>query len=195
MAKMATNFLLWPNANQEPYSAVLGVLKGLDAKQQFSIWQGEPWKGEFPAVQFSFDPDFPDNTVLSDNLMNRDHMIIASEKLKDFVLAAKPELVECHPVKVKDHKGKPTKPYFMINPLSPIDCLDHDASGAVARPSMKSQILRVNKIVLREEALKGNRVLFRIAGYTQARLVRRDIAQAIEKSFPGIKFRELSAGK
>ncbi len=197
MAKVnvATNYVLWPNANQEPYSAVLGALKGLDAKQQFSIWQGEPWTGEFPAVEFSFDPDFPDNTVLSDNLMNRDQMIIVSERLKEFLESRQPALVEYHRVKVKDHKGKATQPYYMVCPLAPLDCLDRAASGAVVRPSMKTQILKVSKIVLLPDAVDPNRMLFRIAGYTQARLVRRDLAEAIEKSFKGIKFKDLGAGK
>jgi hypothetical protein len=195
MANASQDYLLWPNALQDPYSAVLGSVDGLDGAALIKIWNGQPWSGEFPVVQFPFSPDFPDNTVLSDNLMNKYQLIVVSERLKEFLAGRKLGLVEYQPVIVRDHKGKKTEPYYLVNPLNPIDCLDRQASGAIVRPTEKTQIMHVKRLVLRKDAIDPNRQLFRIANYTQARMVRRDLVAAIEKMFVGLKFRELDAAK
>ena len=46
---------------------------------------------------------------------------------EEFLESMQPALVEYHRVKVKDHKGKATQPYYMVCPLAPLDCLDRAA--------------------------------------------------------------------
>lgn len=191
MPKVPPSFLLWPNGLQEPYSAVLTKLTGLSARQRISILEGKPWQGDFPPVEFAFSPDFPDNTVLSDDLMNPNGLIVASDRLQKFLVARQVPLVEYQQVQLKNHKGKPAATYFLVNPLAPIDCLDRDASGAQEMPDMPGEILTVQRHVIREEDVPRERVLFRIAGYTESILVRRDLADAIATEFPGMQFREL----
>ena len=80
----------------------------------------------------------------------------------------------------------------MIHLLKPIDCLDREASRAVALPSNKSHIMAVKKVALRSDVvIDPERALFRIATYSHARLIRAELAAAIAKEFPGMKFRSL----
>lgn len=192
MAAMNPDYVVWLNANQTEYSAVLNSIEGLEPKQLLSIQRGLPWEGRFPPVGFRFHPDFPDNTILSDSLMNQNQMIVVSEQLRDFIVGEKIPAVEFLPVNVRDHKGKPTAPYFIAHLLQPIDCLDREASGAVVRPTAKDQIMAVKRVVLRPDAIPQDRTFFAVAGFLRIKMVRRDLADSIERQFPGIKFRDPS---
>lgn len=188
---MTTDYLLWPNANPVQYACVLGNLTGF--KDLYRMWEGQSFESDFPAdVEFAMSSDFPDNTVLTDALLNRYHLIIGSERLKEFFKERPVPLVEFLKVAIRDHKGKIGAHYYLINPLDSITCLNYEASGAVVSNVIKTQVISAKRLVLREEALDPDRQFFRIAGYPQMRLIRRDLAHDIlESGFTGITFREL----
>jgi hypothetical protein len=188
---MDADYMIWSNANPVQYGCVLGEMTGF--KDLYGMWEGKSFKLDFPPdVEFSMNPDFPDNTVLTDCLMNRHHLIVGSERLKKFLEGKALPLIEFLRVAIRDHKGKIAAQYYLINPLASIDCLDHKASGALVSRALKTQVISIKRLVLRKEALDPERLLFRIAGYPRMRLIRRDLGGAIQKAgFTGVKFREL----
>ena len=188
---MATDYLLWPKANTTPYASILGNIRGFG--DLYSMWGGKSVSMSFPPdAEFPMDPDFPDNTVLADTLMNSQYLIVGSEPLKDFFEARKVADAEYLKVGIRDHKGKIAAFYWIINPVVSLDCLDREASSAMVSRVDKTQVIKTKRTILKEDALDLDRQLFRIAGYPQGILVRRDLASAIsEAGFKGIEFREL----
>jgi len=157
------------------------------------MWGGQSVQESFPPdAEYPMDPEFPDNTVLADTLMNSQYLIVGSERLKDFLAKKQLSPVEYLKVRIRDHRGKSAASYWIINPLDNVDCLDHMASGALVSRVDKTQVIKVKRTILREDALDPSRQLFRITGYPQGILIRRDLADDIYAAgFSGIKFREL----
>jgi hypothetical protein len=189
----SADYLIWPNTNQSPYACVLGDLTGF--KDLYAMWEGKTMQGDFPSdVELCMSPDFPDNTVLTDNLKNKHNLIVVSERLKDFIEERGVTKIEYLQVAIRDHKSKVAAHYNIIHPLNSIDCLDYKASGALVSRALASHVISVKRLVLRNEMLDPERQLFRISGYPQIRLVWRDLAKAITTRFHGIEFRELDQG-
>jgi hypothetical protein len=185
-----SDYLLWPNTNPTPYACVLGELMG--SRDVSSMWKGKSVKENFPAdAELVMSHDFPDNTVLADSLMNREYLIVGSERLKKFFEERQVELVEYLKVAIRDHKGKIAATYYIVNPLNAVECLDLEASGARTSRVLPTHVMAVKKLVLREEAIPPDRQLFRTAGYPQGRIIRRELASAVEKGgFTGIQFQK-----
>lgn len=148
--------------------------------------------GVFPEdVEFVMDPDFSDNTMLADNLMNQHRLVVVSGRLKAFLSDQHVPKLEFLPVAIRDHRGKIAGHYFIVHLLDPVDCLDRQASKALVNPAVKTQVMAVKRLVLLKDMLPEDRPFFRIAGYPQARLVRRDLAQLVEKEFAELTFDEI----
>jgi hypothetical protein len=176
----------------EKHGCALKDLSGVD-----DVWElldGLPRAERFPDdASYSMHPDFPDDTLLTDSLINSDMLIVASPKLKAFVEARKLKKVEYLPLRIIDHKGKvASKDYFIIHPIEPVDCLDLEASGAIRSTIDTETIRKVKRLVLDESKLDPDRELFRPKGFYRATLVRRALAQAIDAAgFTGVRWTEL----
>ena len=189
------NYLIWAEDNQTPYVCELDVYKGLDDDDIYALWQGRSLRAKFPAdAEFHMNLDFPENTVLADTLNNIRYLIIGSERLKSFLESQCLTEVEYLKVAIRDHKGKKAAHYYIVNPLEPIDCIDHKASGTVFDTAIKTDVDRLKRLVLRDDKLEPERRIFRISGYPNAILVREDLARAIGKAFRGIKFKKIKPG-
>ncbi len=193
-APATVSYMLWANGLVEPFACVLADFKGSDDLEP--LWDGEPVKESFPSdAEFVMSPDFPDNTVLTDYLKNQHHLIVGSEKLKRFFEEQKGDPIEYLPVAIRDHKGKIAAHYYIINPLRPVDCLDRKASRAQASSTRPSRILDVDRVVLRADALPPDRKLFRTAGYPEGRIVRSDLAAALQAAGFNIPLQKLPRPK
>ncbi len=192
---MTNDFLLWPKSNSTPYACVLGNITGFNGL--YAAWGGKPVADTFPAdAEFPMDPEFPENTVLAETLVNSQYLIVASEQLKKFFEENQVFPVEYLKVGIRDHKGKICATYWIINPLDNIDCLDRDGSGALVSRVDKTQVVKVKRTILRDDALDPERRFFRITGYPQGIVIRRDLAEIIQRAgFQGLKFRELDQKK
>jgi hypothetical protein len=187
------NYLVWSPSNKTPNSVALDILKGFDSVDR--LWRGESLVGEFPDdAVFRMRSEFPENTVLTDSLSNLDSLIIGSQKLKEFLESQDVSNVEYHAVTIRDHKNKVVKSrYYIINPVSNVECLDAAASGAVMSRTNKTKVKFLNKLVLREDAVDQTRKMFRVAHFDMITLVREDLATAIDKAgFTGIRWVETS---
>ncbi len=186
------NYLRWRNGRETPYGCVLSTMTGLSALSP--LWQGEAVAQKFPTdVEFLMSPDFPDDTVLTDNLHNNFHLIIGSEKLVKYLKQLPAADLEYLKVAIRDHKRKIAGYYFVINPVGALDCLDREASGAVLAPGTDA-IIDVDEVIVKHEMLDGSRILVRIADFPEGILVRADVAAELgERGFTGIYFEELGA--
>jgi hypothetical protein len=190
-APAPTDYLVWPNASPTPYACVLGAFEGFNDFE--SLWEGRPIKDSFPAdVEFVMDPEFPDETVLADCLVNKRNLIVGSERLKNFFEAQELEPTEYLPVAIRDHKGKVAARYYIINPLVALDCLHRKASRAVINDGNPTQVLGVDRVVLREDSVPPGRRFFRISGYPEGIIVRRDLADALKKAGVALPFSKAS---
>jgi hypothetical protein len=177
-----------------PGACVLQNLTGLEAT--FRLNNGTPLEAEFPkGVAFHMNPDFPNDLALGDSLLNSDMLVIGSARLRAFLSARKISQLEYLPVGIVDTKGRlSSEEYFVIHPIEPVDCLDRAQSVFKASILNPAKISEVSKLVLSEAAIPPDREIFRIAGFWNLTLVRRDLAEAItSQGFSGIRWIETSA--
>lgn len=187
------NYLVWSPSNKVPNAVALDLLTGFEKISR--LWRGEPLAGEFPGdAGFKMRADFPENTVLTDSLSNLNSLIVGSQRLREFLEGRKVSHIEYHPVTVRDHKGKVIKSqYYIINPISNVDCLDLPASGAVMSRVKTTKVQFIKKLVLRDQALDVSRQIFRITNFDMITLVREDLAAAMDNAeFTGVRWIEAS---
>lgn len=189
----ASDLVIW--APKKVRNAVsLEALEGFE--DEFELSEGVPLAARFPEdALFRMDPELPDNTVLTDNLVNKNMLVVASRRLKELLERFALEKVEYLPVTILDHRGRPTKvEHFIVHPLDPVDALDADASGADFSPIDDTVIDEIEKLVLDEDELDPKRRFFRLQGLWEVTLVHREIAAAIDKAgFTGVRWIELDS--
>lgn len=188
-----SNLLVWMHSNEVKNGCVLGNLSGIDSI--YDLNEGVSFEGRFPSdAKYSLHADFPNNLVLTDNLINSDGLMVVSSRLKVNLENRGLKDVEYHSVEIRDHKGRVfSKDYFILHPVKPVECLNHEASGANASLILPSVIDNVDELVLHEEQVPLDRQLFRIAGFPDATLIRRDLAEDLNNAqFTGFRWLELS---
>lgn len=187
-----SDFVLWEASTEIRNSCVLGAMRGFD--EIYDLKSGKSFAGVFPEdVEFEMSPDFPRNTVLTDNLMNEEGVVVCSAALKQFLEARGTACIEYLPVAIRNHKNRiASKDYFIITPLEPIDCLDETASGAEENLILPGEFDSVQRLVLMEEKIDPTREIFRIARFPNVTVVRRGLAlQLSEQKFTGVRWVEL----
>jgi len=176
---MPSRFVIW-KSRPIPHGCSVTELHGVE--RVFLLNKGYSALASFPKkAEFRFDPDFPRNTVLADNLINSEMMIVCSERLKIFLEASLVEKVEYLPVHLKDHKSKQVAQfYYIIHPIEPPDCIDFEQSIVEWSGVDKESILLVKKLVIDDSKVENNRLLFRPKSFYNITLIDRDLAVAID---------------
>jgi hypothetical protein len=192
---MKANFVLW-TAKDLPNACCLHQLKGVD--DTFELVEGIPRVANFPAdATYPMHPDFPHDTLLTDNLLNTDRLIVASRRLKEFLESQALTHVEYLPVTILNHKNRPaSKDYFIVHPIDPIECLDEKASGAQRSNIDTDTIQKLKRLVIDEAKIEPTRSLFRAKHFPKVIFVRRTLADTIDATnFAGIRWMELDEFK
>jgi hypothetical protein len=176
------------------HACVLGDLTGVD--RVFELNKGvsrHDLLERSDKVAFRMNAEFPNDTVLTDSLINTDRLLVGSLRLKQFLQARGSKKIEYLPVEIIDHKGKiASRDYFIIHPVEPVNCIDTEKSGVVWNPVVKGKIRRLNKLVLDESRIDPDRELFRPDLFFDVILVRRDVAEAVgSQQFTGMRWIEL----
>ena len=187
---MKSNYLIW-DSKVVPNACVLKELVGVE--QTSRLRKGVPIAAGFlEGAAFTMDPDFPDHTLLPDNLINTDGMIVASARLKSFLESRSPGHVEYLPVAIIDHRGKPVKSeYFIIHPVDPVDCLDLEKCEPTWSAIDKTKIKRLKRLVIDETKVGRDRGLFKPQSFYNIILTRRDLAEALDREgFTGLRWIE-----
>jgi hypothetical protein len=107
-----------------------------------------------------------------------------SPQLKEFLEVQELSHVEYYPLEIIDHKGKvASNEYFVVHLIDHADCIDADASEAdwinEGLPTLR--ILSLESLVLDPARIPEGRKLFFPKFYSRYPIVRRDLAEAVEK--------------
>lgn len=185
---MAGEYLIWWH-RRVPHACVLNELTGLD--RQFRLNNGTPLAADFPpGVALHMDPDFPDDLLVTDSLRNADMLVVASDPLADVIRKFATSGVEFLPVKIIDHKGRSLAgPFHIVHPIDPVDAIDRERSVFEEDLLEPGAIESIDKLVLDPARIPPDRAFFRLAGFWDATLVRRDLADAvIQSGATGVRF-------
>lgn len=187
-----SNYVIWTPKNIEN-ACVLSELRGVE--KTFLLNKGVSLESTFPAsASYTMNPDFPTDTMLTDNLINTDMLIVGSLRLKKFLCSRKVTLVEYLPVSIFDHKGKiASGEYFIIHPVDPVECIDIDQSIVEWGLINPDTIDSIERLVINEAKIDSDRQLFRPKLFTDIILVKRGLAGAIDQEgFSGIQWVEVA---
>ena len=173
-------------------ACVLYKLSGIE--DEWELTEAIPLASQFPEnVEFSMHPDFPNNTLMIDNLQNSYRLIVASNKLKEFLESKNLPKVEYLPIIIKNHKGKIiNNNYFIIHPIDPVDCMNLSKSKIEWGIIDEKSIDEVENLVLDENKIDPERKLFRLKYFYDIIIVHKEFAKEIdEKGFEGIRWIEI----
>lgn len=183
---MSRNFVVW---DYQRIDGRVRVDELKNVKDDHELVFGRSRAADFPRdAQFLMDPDFPTNTVLTDSLYNTDSLIVASQRLVDFLASRRIPSVEYLPVTIIDHKKKPVKArYFIVNPVGLVDCVDAAASGGTPDLILPTTLMSIERLVLDESRIPADRQIFRTVQVNSPVIVRKALADAIDAAkFVGI---------
>jgi hypothetical protein len=181
-----SEYVIW-KYTKVPFASVLEPLQGMD--DSFKLLQGVPLQEGFPdGVEFHMDPDFPNNLALPDNIRNLDLVILGGARLAASLQARKLEKVEYLPVSIIDHKDRPAGPgYMIVHPIDPVDCVDTSQSVFKLSPIDESNFDSFSKLVLDTKRIPKERSCFRLKGFWDIVVVRKDLAESLDKeAFSGL---------
>lgn len=190
-----SSFVIWDSC-VVPNACSLYDLEGVEKTYQLN--KGVPRAVTFSSdAAFSMHPDFPNNTLLTDNLINSDLMIVTSQRVKDFLEAQRIPKLEYLPVTILDHKGRAaSRDYFIIHPIEPIECIDLAKSQVEWGLVDKSSISQVHHLEIDASKVPPDVELFRPKPLYDIVLVRRELAELIDaQGFSGIRWLELDQYK
>jgi hypothetical protein len=189
---MESNWVIW-DSKKVLNACSLYELLGVD--KLYQLTKGIPRAATFTEnAVYTMDSDFLHDTLLTDNLINSDMLIVGSLKLKKFFEARSVQKVEYLPVTILDHKQKPaSRDYFIIHPIEPVDCLDLDKCDLEWGIIDENSIDKVNHLVIDESRISPERKIFRPNLFYDIVLVHRELADEIDaEGFTGIRWIELS---
>jgi hypothetical protein len=174
--------LEYPADNPKGY-CTLDDLEGFE--NEWAVSQGISLADSPPEqLSMSMYAEQPRNTVLPDYVQNMDRLMIVSPRLKAFLEAQEVSHVEYYPIEIIDHKGKvASTEYFVAHLIDPIDCIDAEASQAKwSNVGLATQRIRLlSKLVLDPARVPAGRKLFLPKFYNNYPIIRRDLAEAMEK--------------
>jgi hypothetical protein len=187
------DYLVWQAQWQDDWCR-LGLLQNVEGPAQLRY--GLSRAAGFPdSASFRMDADFPNDTLLTDCLKNSSGELVVSESVVAYLRKAKVDHVEFLPVTVLDHRGRPVdERYTIVHPISPVECLNLEASQPQWNRIIPGQIRRVEKFVIDPARVDPQRILFRCAAYTEPKIVHRSLADGMkEAGFVGCEFVDLEA--
>lgn len=170
----------------------LGMLQNVEKHGELAY--NIPRAEGFPAnATFEMDRDARYDTLLADRLRNASGFLVVSEQVVRFLEEREVPHFESLPVKILDHRGKPVdQPYFIVNPLDPVDCLDVEACDPSWNKILPGKIRSVRRLVIDPDRMDPSRPLFTCDKFHRARFLRRDLAKAMDDAgFTGSVFVEI----
>ncbi|WMJ74181.1 hypothetical protein RCC89_13540 [Cytophagaceae bacterium ABcell3] len=128
--------------------------------------------------------------VLADSVPNHALLHIVSPRLKDLLEIHAKDCIEFLPIGILDHKKFPVEtPYYIMNVLRTLPCMDEERSDFVRSAIDKSQVHHIKRLVLDEDQIPDDANIFRLGQERDLILVRSDLAEAIKREgMTGIYF-------
>jgi len=164
----------------------------------YKLMRGHAVSAEWPRnVRFRMSPDFKQRSALSDNIVNSNKFLVASQRLQDFLVGQGVPDIELLPVAIVNHKKKAEPaPYAIVNPIGTQDCVDRTASELVMNTINPAYISIVKRLVIDARRIDPAAQLFRGRGLGTIVFFRRDLAdKLLAAGFTGIEFLEIAKYK
>lgn len=181
--------LLWKSDYVEGFCVIkppAGIEKAYQLDEGISRRAGWP-----DDVVCKMDPEFPKDIALADNLYGAG-AIIVSETLRAELERRQPDGIEFLPVGIQNHKGRrESSPYFLMNPLNVVECIDLEASQVRWNRTDPQVIKRCARLVIRPEALPKEASIFRPKFWPRLVLVRQEVCDSLlAGGFSGLFFQD-----
>jgi hypothetical protein len=184
---MKGEFMVWRAGRPVPGVCLLGPLEGVP--DDFELLEGIPRAGGWPgAARCAMDPRTPRDIRLADGLYG-DRRIVVSPKVQALVRAESRDRIELLPIGIVDHKGRfAAKDYAIVNPLDVVDCIDQASSRVRWNAIDPKSIYACDALHLVESAVPKERKVFRLEGWRNVVVVRRELAEKLSRDTVGLHF-------
>ena len=156
---------------------------------------GESAARDVKDIDIVFDLSTDSGVKLADSIPNTSHVLVVSEPLRA-VLAKTGDQIEFYPAHILNQKKRIVRePYFVVNPLDFVDCMDRKQSDYDEDTVERGQVQRFRRLVLDVAKIPPDRQIFRLASQKELVLVRKDLAYDIYRvhEFRGMIFQTLES--
>lgn len=157
------------------------------------VLEGELPRGRGPSAK----PCKPEEVVVPDAVRTRRSAMLLNERLAEHVKARVASGIELLPIALQRAKGKKWPPdaslrgpFFVVNPIGPVDCIDEAKSGAKRDKHSPEEIERFRRLVIDPARVGAEVSIFRPKHYRREILLRRELADSMA-AFTGVAFVEL----
>lgn len=187
---MSDRFYIW---DFEDVPNALVPDKLLNVEKKLKLLMGVPFGKDLPdGLQFSADPDYPDDLKMLDSFGNAESVIPISPKLKVFLESKKIPNLEFIPVEMLDHRDNAIETYFLLHSTEVIDAIDKDETDLEVDDLNEEMYESVEDLVLVDDDIPEDIQIFRIKGLYDATCVSKKLADEIsDNGFTGIDWMEI----
>lgn len=183
----SNDLLIWTSDYEEGF-CVIQSPSGIE--DSWELDEGVSRKKNWPSdVACKMDPEFEKDIELADNLYGSDLKVV-SAAMRVAIEAKQPSGIEFLPTAIINHKGRvASEDYFVLNPLTVVDCIDIEASEVDWNDADPDTIMLCEQLVLKSGAAKNDVQIFRPKHWPRLILARSSLAEALEESgFSGLQF-------
>lgn len=175
----------------ERLDGVCSLMTLMGVRDEFELaWGVSRARGWPGAARFEMNKKHPKDIRLADFLWNMSSLIVASLRVKELLEAEKVKGVEYLPVSIVNLKGRKEKaPYFLVNPVGLVDCIDVGKSRFTKSAIDPEEFMSVRKLVINPSRIRADARLFRMHHYLMRAVWREDLARAVTaQKLTGISF-------
>jgi hypothetical protein len=173
-----SNYFMWRSRYIEGKCVLMAPKK---IEKAFQLERGISREETWPVdVTCEMSQEFPKDIELTDNLHGSGFFVV-SRRLRDFMTKYGVGNVEYLPVQILNHKKKlASKDYFILNPLSVIDCVDVEASEVEWDVVRKDFIESCESLVVRDSLVPTGIHVFRPKHLESDILVRSELVDGLK---------------
>jgi hypothetical protein len=168
--------------------------KLLNMERMLRLLMGVSIADDMPKnVQFSADPDYPNDTVMLDCFGNAQSVIPISSKLKAFLESKDIPNLEFIPVDMLDHEGDVIAQYFLLHSVELIDAIDKDETELEVDTLNTEMYDTVEDLALIDKSVPAHIQIFRVKGLYDVTCISKALAKEIDDlGFTGVGWKEIS---
>lgn len=169
--------------------------KLLNMERMLRLLMGVSVADDMPrGLQFSADPDYPNDFDMLDSFGNAQSVIPISPKLKAFLESKDIPNLEFVPVDLLDHDERVIAQYFLLHSTEVIDAIDKDLTDLEVDSLNGEMYDSVEDLTLIDGSVPPHIQIFRVKGLYDVTCISKALAREIdEQGFTGISWREISA--
>ncbi|GAC19410.1 imm11 family protein [Paraglaciecola arctica] len=188
---MNDRFTIW-NFKDVPNAYVPKKL--LNIKKKLALRTGVSFVDDMPNnLQFSADPDYPNDLLMLDSFGNTQSVIPISPKLKTYLESKDIPNLEFIPVDMLDHKSRVIEQYFLLHSTEVIDAIDKTQTELEVDDLNAEMYDTVENLILLDESIPADIQIFRVKGLYDVTCVSKTLAKEIDDNgFTGIEWEETS---